>query len=1017
MIEKLPPNGLLHSFFFSLILLLSFPITQPVLAYGPAPDQQPGTGIRTVAGQVLSQSSGETMPGVNVMAPGTLIGTVTGIDGRYEIQLPEGVEELQFSFVGYRTVGVAIAGRNRIDVRLEEDIRQLDDLVVVGYGSVARRQLTGSVSRLEDDAFAGSSLTTAEQALQGRVSGVQFTNTSGMLGAPVSMRIRGAASITASTTPLFVIDGIPLTNPVLSGSSAVGAAMGGRGLNPLINIDPNDIVSWEVLKDASATAIYGSRGSNGVVLITTRQGEAGRPRINISSYGGFSTYTNRYDMMNGEEYTRIWNQAAINRFGPEATPYLITSDQISDTDWFDLVTRTGSQQETSVNITGGTGQTRYYIGGTWRWEEGYVRNNEQSRYSTRIRLDHNLSDRVRVGVNLSPSRTDNHRIYVENSVSSPITYSFLMPPNVAARLADGSLNPGDNVNPLGPAFPGTPLTNIEGVTARSNLTRVLGSADLQWMITGNLSLNSEFGIDLFQLQENVHNASITTDGYPDGSAYAGNDQYRNYNFINRLEYRRSWREHDLDFMVGFHWQQSDNQYFSVFGRNFASDDLRNIDSASEITAGAGGETSWAFAGYFSRLNYMFRERFLLTLTGRLDGSSRFGASNRYGFFPAVSAGWIISDEKWYGLPGIDFLKLRAGVGQTGNAEIGNFAALGLVDFGHNYNDRPGGRLSQLANPDLKWEKTTQIDAALEFGLLESRIRGSVGYYLKDTRDLLLHVPISPVNGFTSYLDNFGRVENRGWEFELSADLVRGEFLWNSSFNLATLRNEVKRLVDGQDRIFRNNMLREGEPLGVFYMVRYHGVNPENGNAQWLDRDGNVTETYSSAHRVIAGSPFPDFFGGFTNTFSWKGIDLRVFFQYQVGNKIYRDDGSFTDTNLNSMFNQTRRQNDYWTEENPDAANPKPYLFITNGAEASTRYLEDGSYLRLKQLMVGYTLPVSVTGANSRLRIFAQGQNLITWTNYQGLDPEAASGGNIQAADIFFQMPQPKVVTFGINLTL
>lgn len=987
-----------------LSLLLSFGLAVSAIAQ------------QTVTGTVTDTDTGEPLTGVTIIVQGTTIGTSTGLDGDYQINVPQGRNTLEFTFVGFRTVTESVDDRSVIDIEMSEDLQLLDEVVVTGYGTLSRRQLTSSISQVSSRDIEDASLSTAESAIQGRVSGVQFTTNSGVLGAASTIRIRGASSISASTTPLFVVDGVPITNPTTSGSASVGAGLGATtGLNPLVNLNPNDIETIEVLKDAAASAIYGSRGSNGVVIVTTKQGRAGQQEINIRTHAGIVQETNRYDMMNGEEFTRIWNDAANNA---GQAGFALPTEDIQSTDWMDAVTQTGYMQETSANVSGGNETTTYYVSGSYRWEEGYIKNNELNRYSARIRLDHNLSETVRVGANLNPTRTDNFRIYSSNAVAAPYTFSALYYPNVPIYNEDGSFNFSIDPNSF-VAFTGQPVGNIEGVDVESNITQLLASSYLRWNITQDLVFNTEFSADLFQLQENNKRASYTTDGSPTGLKTSSNNQYRNFNWTNTLNYQNTFGDHNINALAGITVQESQNVSFDASGIAFPNDQLRNLSSAADITAATGTGTSFSFTGYLSRINYTFRDRYILTLTGRVDGSSRFSEENQYGFFPAVSAGWIVSDESFYdGIRNtVDFLKLRASVGQTGNAEIGNFPTLGLVGFGDDYNGVPGGRITQLANPDLTWEKTTQYDAALEFGVFDSRLRGSVGYYLKDTDDLLLDVPVSRVNGFENVTQNVGEVRNSGWEFDLSADIFQGNFNWTTSLNVSTLENEVLTLVDGQDQIFTNNMLREGEPLGQFYLVRYAGVNPENGNAQWLTADGEVTEVYSAQHRVTTGSPFPDFFGGFTNNFSYSGFDATVFFQYSYGNDIYRADGGFTDSNLNSLFNQSTRQNDYWTPENTDAANPRPILLTDNGSQASTRYLEDTSYLRLKQATLGYTLPSSLTN-DVRARVYVQGQNLLTFTKdeFNGSDPEAASGGNIQSTDVFFQLPQSRTVMLGVNLT-
>lgn len=999
---------------------------------------------RTVTGVVTDAETGDPLPGVSVVLVGTTIGAATNAEGEYSVRIPGGYNTLQFSFVGYTTQRVPIDDRTEINIQMQPDILQLDDVFVVGYGEMSRREITSSISRISSEDFADLSLVTFEEALQGRVSGVQMTSTSGVLGAPSAIRIRGAASISASTTPLVVIDGVPVTNPTTAGSASVGLAAGGQGINPLLNINPNDIESIEVLKDAAASAIYGSQGSNGVILITTKQGRPDQQVINVRTYAGTVTETNNYDMMDGHEFTRIWNDAGVNwlehtgldnllnqfgfpgdaeelwfggatavLFGADAS---LDPDNVVSTNWMDLVSQTGYLTETSASVRGGTQRTQYFVSGTYRWEEGFTRRNELFRYSGRARLSHNISDKVRVGVNLSPSRTDNFRVYTSNAVAAPFTYAALHYPNIPARDEDGEFNLSVAPN-IFSTFSGTPLSNVEGIDFKSSLTQLLGSADLAWNILPRLAFNTEFSVDLFQLAEEFKRATFTTDGFPDGNAFASNNQFVNYNLNTTLAYSERAGDHQYSVMGGVTAQHSDNSYFDVFARAFPNDAVKTVSSAATPVGVSGTGTSFSFLGFLSRATYSYLDRYFVTFTGRIDGSSRFSEDNRFGFFPSVSAGWIVSDESWLrGNPFIDFLKLRASVGQTGNANIGNFASLGLVGFGFDYDGIPGGRIVQLDNPDLRWEKTTQFDTAVEFGFFGSRLRGSIGYYLKDTDDLLLNVPISRVNGFVNFTQNVGAVQNSGLELELTADIFhRGDFKWTFSANVSTVENEVKTLVDGEDMIFGRNIVREGEPLGAFYLVRYNGPNPENGNATWLTLDGEVTESYSTAHRVIAGDPFPDYFGGFTNTFAYGPVDLNIFFQFSYGNDMYRGDGPFTDSNLNSVFNQSKRMNDYWTPDNPDAAHPRPILFTANGSQHSTRYLEDASYLRLKQATIGYTLPATWTRA-VRARIYAQGQNLLTFTNFDGMDPEAATAGNIQQQDVFFQLPQPKTLVFGVDLT-
>jgi TonB-linked SusC/RagA family outer membrane protein len=411
----------------------------------------------------------------------------------------------------------------------------------------------------------------------------------------------------------------------------------------------------------------------------------------------------------------------------------------------------------------------------------------------------------------------------------------------------------------------------------------------------------------------------------------------------------------------------------------------------------------------------------------VEGSSRFGADNRYGTFPSGSFGWIISDEPLLeNTDFLSFLKLRASYGLTGNAAISNFPALALAGSGQDYNNVPGIGPSQLANPNLKWETVRQLDVALDYAFFNNRVSGSLGYYDKTTEDLLLNRPIPATNGFNTFMQNIGEMKNSGIEFDISADIITGTFKWTSSFNIATTENEVTELVDadgdgeGDDIIEGPNIVREGEPLGAFYVVEYAGVNSENGDAQYVDSDGNIipNSEFSLAHRKILGDPHPDYYGGFRNTFRYKGFELSALLQFNQGNEIYRTDGEFTDTNMNSLFNQSTRQLDYWTPDNTDASVPQPRFLTSNGSHSlNSRYLEDGSYIRLKSASIAYTLPQSWTPDFS-VRVYASGQNLLTFTDFKGMDPEAVGSvnNNIQQGNLFFQPPQQRTLSFGVNLS-
>ncbi|MEM6344667.1 MAG: TonB-dependent receptor [Bacteroidota bacterium] len=1000
----------------------------------------------TVSGTV-SDADGNGIEGASVNVKGTTVGMFTNESGSYSLRVPEGGEILVFSFVGKQNQEVAIDGRSTVNVTMTDADVTLDEVIVTGYGSQKRRDLTSSIAKVGSDEIKNVAVSSFEGALQGRVAGVNITANSGTLGAGVNVRVRGIASINASNQPLYVIDGVPL-------DGIQGTALGGPGTNPLININPTEIASVEILKDAAATAIYGARASNGVVLITTKSGQGGRSRVEINYYGGFSDATAVYDILDGEQYAQLWNQAgeawAAARGFQRSDWYtqgfqdtvigneLLTEGQQPYSDWIDLVTQRGFLQEVSASASGGDANTSYFISGTYRDEDGYVVSTNLKRYSFRANINQRVNDRLTVGMTLNPSRTENNRQNEDNNVASPFTYGALYFPHVNARDDNGELSFERPENGRG-QFAGTPLGNIEGQDIKLVTTQLLVNTFADVKLSKDLTFRSELGAASIQVTQTGKQASYTTDGFPIGAANAISNANLNINWANFFTYNRTFGLHGLQATLGSAFQRVDVVNLNVSGNTFADDRLKTLNSAAEITAGGGSGTSYAFQNNFLRVNYSFNNRYLLSFIGSYNGSSRFGAENRYGFFPAVSAGWTISEESFLqGNNAISFLKIRGSLGQTGNAEIGNFASRGLVAFGRDYAGLPGYELSSVENPNLRWETTTQLDLALEFELF-NRINGTIGYYNKNTTDLLLNVPQPLSTGIATSasqtaspnpvaLQNVGSVRNAGFEIELAADIVKtNDFSWNLSVNIATIDNEVTSLADNDgdgepdDILVGRQIYRVGEELGAFYLVEYAGVDEANGDALFyeLDAEGNqgeATSAYSTANRIIAGSPFPDYFGGFVNTFTYKGLELTAFFQYSVGNEIYRNEGRFIMNNMSSVWNQDVRMLNAWTPENTVTDVPEARLFTTNGSQHSTRYLEDASYLRLKTATLAYNFAPNVLGPVD-LRVFVMGQNLLTFTNFTGLDPEASGQavGTARSGDIFFSRPQSRTITAGFNL--
>ena len=966
----------------------------------------------SISGTVTDSESGEVLPGANVFIQQLQRGASTDSEGEFLIQnVPPGTYTLRVSFVGFQEYSEEVeVGNSRVNINIALQPAQvgLDELVVVGFGTQERRKIVGSVSSIQSQSLGDLHTTTPDKALQGKTAGVQVTSTSGVLGAPVSVRVRGTTSINASSQPLYVIDGVPVVSDELGQNLGVG---GEGGINPLLNLDADDIESIEVLKDASASAIYGSRGANGVVLITTKSGQAGETQINVGYSAGFSEPTEQYDLLNGPQFIELFNyQNGAN----------LDASNFANTNWPELVTRTGTVQNFNASVSGGDQQTQFYVSTSFSDEEGYARPNALQKFNARARVNHSFNDKLDVGLTISPSRSENNRIATSNLVAAPYTFGALAAPVIPQFYPNGEINDARDISRApGNAFAifgGTPFSNIEGNIENSITTQVIGDANVSYDFLQNLTLETNFSVQYLQNVEESRELTFSTDGFPNGSGHARNEQFLNYSWRTTLNYSQNWEDHAVNVVLGSTLQETEQRFMNVFGDTFISDQLITLNNASNITGGGGFLTSYSFQNNVARVSYDYKDRYLFTLTGSYNGSSRFGEDSQYGFFPAAAVGWIISDEPFASdIEPLSFLKLRTSYGITGNAGIGNFAQLALLGSGFNYNNQPGVTINQLASPDLSWEETAQLDVGLEYGFLDGRISGTIGYFNKQTTDLLLNVPVSNTNGFTSFLENTGEVLNEGFEFDISADILQGDFLWSVNANISTLHNEVKELPAGEF-VVGENLVREGEAIGAFFLPEYEGVDPDNGDALWADGNGGTTNNFNAAPRKVIDSPHPDYFGGFGTNLRYEGFDASINFQYSLGNYVYWSDGTFLATNQ-AVWNQQERIMDYWTPNNTDASIPEPRP-AANGSQNSTRYLEDASYLRLKNAELGYTIPSSVT-ADTDVRIYAQGTNLLTFTDFKGLDPEVTptAGANVSQGNVFFQLPQPRTVLFGVEIGL
>ncbi|MDI9862123.1 SusC/RagA family TonB-linked outer membrane protein [Flectobacillus roseus] len=1012
------------------LLLMSFLLVIGILFQSNAQE-------RKVTGKITSAADGSGLPSVTVQVVGTTKGTQSDASGNFTITVPSSKSVLSFRFVGFLSQEITVGGQSTINVVLKEDSKALEEVLVVGYGTQAKRDLTGNVAQISSKAIEGLPVVSTEQAIQGRAAGVFIESGNGKVGQGVKIRIRGSSSVSAGNNPLYVVDGIPITSTDQSST--------GGPTNPIADINFNDIESIDVLKDAAASAIYGSRASNGVVLITTKRGKAGKTNVNINYFSGSSEATGHREFLNTAQYVELFTEARVNngysasggytRFdryalGERARWQDPNSANYTSTNWEKQVLRTGKINQFDLSITGGNDKTKFYASGSYSKQDGIIVKNSFERISSRLNVDHKASDKVSLGINFSMARTYNTRLSNDNAFSTPMQIIALAPLSPVIDPRTGEYTDSYNGAVVTQYY--NPLLSIKYTDNNTEVYRSIGNVYGQWNILPSLSFRSEYGYDmLFQNEEQYYGKETARNNTTavNGEAYKTNTLMFNYSTNNFFTFNKNINDlHDIQAVGGMSYQQSKRNYMDATARSFPSNSYKMLISGATKADANSTETFYSFLSYFGRLNYKFSNKYLFGFTGRVDASSRFGTNNRYGFFPSASLGWLVSEEEFIkDIPQISYLKLRASYGLTGNAEISNNAANGLYSAAFGYVGTPGQRPVQLANPDLKWEKTAQTDVGVEFGFFNNRISAEVDYYFKKTTDLLLNVNVPGTSGYSSLLKNVGELENKGWEFVLRTDNSFGDLKWKASINAATNANKILNL---QGQVITGGFLNravEGQPLGVFVGPEYAGVDPANGDALYYkntkNADGSVdratTNDVNQAEYVVIGNPNPKWIGGFTNEFSYKGVDFSFTFQGVYGNSVYNGAGKFMSANGDFYDNQTIDQLNRWKKPGDITNVPQARYLGGNGTSESSRYLQDASYTRLKTITLGYTFPSSVVNKLklSKLRVYATANNLLTFTKYTGWDPEVNTDylGGVAAGNDFYSAPQPKTITVGLNL--
>lgn len=986
----------------------------------------------TVKGTITDAKSGKAVSNASISIQSSNLGTSSDADGNFSLDVPANAK-LLFSAVGYKSQELGAAPVMKI-LLAPSDAAKLDEIVVVGFGTKIKKDLTGNIAKIKGSDVQQMPVVNLDQAIQGRAAGVFVESQSGKVGEGIKVLIRGSSSISASNSPLYVVDGVPISTSSYSG-------------NALADINFNDIESFDILKDASAAAIYGSRAANGVVLITTKKGKAGKTNFAANFQYGSNKPTGYRGFLDAKEYVDLLREAAINSDHIEGVDPLDPSQyggswlQFAErrltrysgwSDWTTLETntnweklafndnaRTGSMD---VSATGGNDKTKFYVSLGYVSQDGILVGNDLKRYSGRINLEQIASKVFKFGANLSLSQTNMGRVAVDNEFATPLQMVALSP-ITPLRDQDGNLYNTPTTTYR------NPYVDYKEGHYDAIIYRNLGSLYGQINITPDLFFRSELGADIQNQNDDEFYGFNTT--YGNGTnGYGQSSWFRSitYNTNNYLSYKKSFKGiHDVDAVLGTSYQKYQSEYANVYGEQFPVEALQKLASAGLIKGGTSVSTNSSFLSYFARANYKLKDRYLLSLSGRMDGSSVFGANNRYGFFPAVSAGWILSEENFMkSVPTISYLKLRGSWGLTGNADgFGDFAHMGLWG-GSAYNGTGGLQPTQLANPDLKWEKSNQTDFGLDFGLFNNRISGEIDYYNRKTEDLIYNVPVPGNTGFTSKTVNIGSMSNKGWEFVLNSDNITGkDFKWSTGLNISLNKNKVTKL-DGEQTLLAGNdgrylnSLIVGESIGVFYGPKFAGADPANGDALYYKQDGTTTNDYNEAGNFIVGNPNPDMILGFNNTIKYKGFDLSFLFQGVFGNQIQNGAGGFMSASFDWFDNQTREQLDRW--QNPgDITNvPQLRLGYGNGIGASSRYVYDGDYVRLKNLTLGYTLPKALISRAklSSLRLYVTAVNLLTFTKYPGWDPEVNTdyrAGNRNQGSDFYSAPQIKNVSVGLNV--
>ena len=985
-----------------------------------------------VTGNVTDAETGEPLVGVNIVVKGTTVGTITDSQGDYQLEVPDREAVLLFSYVGYQTAEITVGNQNMVDVQLSPDVRGLDEIIVIGYGTQTSRLISGAVQQLNTDQIQDQPVAQLSQSLQGKFSGVQINQASGKPGGGMTVRVRGQASITADNQPLYVVDGMPIVGDIN-------------------NLNPNEIESISILKDAAATSLYGSRAANGVVLIETIKGKAGQKQINFNAYVGLQQVPQRgrIDMMNAREFAQFKKEIAEFN-GQPVNPAFENPEQYGEgTDWFDVLLEPAPIQNYSLSLR--TGTENYNTSAVLGYfsQEGVVVNSGYERYSIRINSNFKPNDKLSFGFNIAPNHTITNNPNTDGTFlfGAIINSAILTSPMADAVNEDGTL-------PLGALAPGMWPNPNWLRTAKDRInetknTRLLSNAYIEIEPVSDLKLRSTINVDLAHADRFIFYPSTTGGIFrvpptiPSGSQYYSN--YLSWVNENTLTYEKDFNDHHFGFLAGFTAQRFRNSYSQISGNQFADDKIQLISAAGQITNVSSDIQEWSLLSYLARLDYNYRSKYILSAAIRRDGSSRFGANSKWGNFPSVSVGWVLSDEAFFPqMDEVSLIKLRASYGLVGNFDIGNYTHYSYVTstyYPFAGTATIGRSVTNLGDSELHWETSGQVNVGLDLYLFSNRLQFKYDYYNKTTDELLYDVDIPRATGFNSIQTNIGEINFWGHEFYVTTRNLVGAFKWSTDFNISFNRNEVVALGNNNAPLHSGQEITNpyitmvAHPVGIFYGMVHQGVYVDQedfencpkhttsqvGTVKFKDvnEDGVITQD----DREIIGSPHPDFIFGMTNNFRFRNFDLSVAIAGSYGNDIAARTEQFT-TNLDGVFNVLSEVQEHW--RSPEDPGSGKYGSLASGTTYlerdwfSSRFLYDGSYLAIKNITLGYTAGLVNSDVFKSIRVYASVQQALTLTNYKG-NPEVnitrtgeATSSSLTLGSDFSGYPVPRTISLGIN---